>query len=379
MPKRTEHAARVAALAFLSLLAVARLGAADVSLQSSVPEPRDVSYAGRIALQVDLTDIDRRVFTIRERIPVKPGRVTLLYPQWLPGNHAPRGPIEQMAGLEFRSAGQRLAWQRDPLDVYAVHVQVPAGARELEVGFQLATPQGSDQGRVLVTTQLLNMQWNAVLFYPAGHYASRIDVAAEVKLPAEWQVGAALEVESRDGDVVKFRPQTLEMLVDSPLFAGRHHKELDLTPAAGAAAGNPPVRLQIFGESAANLAVTPEQHAAHRKLMSEAYAALGPPRFDRYDFLLALSDTLGGIGLEHMRSSENSQHPEFFTAWDAGVGERDLLAHELTHSWNGKYRRPARLWTPNYNVRMQDNLLWVYEGMTQYWCVVLTARAGRWN
>jgi predicted metalloprotease with PDZ domain len=161
------------------------------------------------------------------------------------------------------------------------------------------------------------------------------------------------------------------VLVDSPLFAGRHFRQVDLTPA-----GSPPVMLNVVADNAADLAITETQTAIHRALVRELYAALGPPRYDRYDLLLALTESLGGVGLEHHRSSENSQGPAYFRSWDEAVTDRDLLAHEFTHSWNGKYRRPARLWTPHYNTPMQDDLLWVYEGMTQYYGLVLAVRAG---
>jgi predicted metalloprotease with PDZ domain len=340
-----------------------------------VPPPRDRAYApGEIRVHVDARDVTRRILRVRETLPVRAGRLTLLYPQWLPGNHAPRGPIEQLTGLVINGGGARIAWRRDPLNVYAFHLDVPAGVTQLDIEFQVATPQASDQGRVIATANLLGLQWNQVVLYPAGYHAWRIVVRPSVELPAGWSQASALSVAQAAGERIDFNPAVLEDLVDSPLFAGRHRVTVDLAPGEAK-----PVRLNVFGEAATQVEIKPGHLATHRAIVRQAYAALGPPPYDRYDFLLALSDGFGGIGLEHHRSSENSQRPDYFTATDEDVSGRDLLAHEFTHAWNGKHRRPARLWTPNYNVPMQDDLLWVYEGMTQYYGMVLTARAGLWT
>ena len=338
-----------------------------------IPAPRNIPYPGTIGLQVDASDTQRRLLNVRETLPVQPGGLTLLYPQWLPGKHAPRGQLDQLAGLTIEANGKPVAWQRDPTYVYAFHVQVPAGTNTLELQFQVALPQVADGDNVIPTVDMLAVQWNRTVLYPAGYYARNIRVATRLRLPPQWRHASALTVNST-GDEIQFETVSLEDLVDSPLFAGRHFAQLDLAP------GQPvPVRLNVFAESATDLAVTPEQLEIHRAIMREAYAAYGPPPFDHYDFLLALSESFGGIGLEHLRSSENSLDPEYFRSWDQAVGDRDLLAHELTHAWNGKYRRPADLWTPQYNVPMQNSLLWVYEGMTEYYGMVLAARSGLWS
>lgn len=341
---------------------------------AEIAPARDVAYAGSIDLSVDLTDLERRLFQVRQSIPVKPGPLTLLYPQWLPGTHGPSGPIHALAGLIVTAQDQRLAWRRDPVNMYAFHLDVPDGAERIDLQFQFVSPQASEQGRVVATPEILGLQWNTVVLYPAGYYASRITVKAEVKLPAGWQFASALEVAARGNDRVEFAPTSLETLIDSPLFAGRHFKRVDLAPGADV-----PVHLNLVADAPARLEIKPEQLAAYRKLIQEAYAAFGTRAFDRYDFLLALSENFGGIGLEHHRSSENVHRPGHFTDWERNAPGRDLLAHELTHSWNGKRRRPADLWTANFNLPMQDSLLWVYEGQTQFWGIVLTARAGLWS
>ncbi|MFC4821686.1 M61 family metallopeptidase [Dokdonella ginsengisoli] len=342
----------------------------------TVPAPADAAYPGTITLNVDASDVGRRIFRVREEIPVAAGPLTLLYPQWLPGNHAPRGPIDKLAGLTIRGNGQPIAWRRDPVEVYAFHLDVPQGVGSLSVEFDFLSPQDSGQGRVVMTPDLLNLQWNTVALYPAGHYSSRITVAPSVKLPAGWQFGTALERAQGSGNAgdadgtIAFKPVPFDVLVDSPMFAGRHYKRIDLggTPA--------PVHLNLFADEAKSLEFKPEQMEPHKRLVQQARKLFGSQHYDRYEFLFALTDQLGGIGLEHLRSSENTRSPGYFTEWDKWASARDLLPHEYTHSWNGKFRRPADLWTPNFNVPMQGSLLWVYEGQTQYWGTVLAARSG---
>ncbi len=354
-------------VALLCLYCVTTANAAEI------PAPQDIVYPGTLTLSVDLTDLDRRLFLVRESVPVKPGPLTLLYPQWLPGTHGPNGPVNLLTGLIITARGRRLPWLRDPVNMYAFHIDVPADADHVDLEFQFASPQTAEQGRIVATPEILGLQWNTVVLYPAGYYTSRISVKADVKLPAGWQFGTALDVASRSADRVEFAPTSLDTLVDSPLFAGRHYKRVDLDPGAEV-----PVYANVVADAPSKLEIKPEQLAAYRKLMKEAYALYGTRAFDRYDFLLALTENFSGIGLEHHRSSENVHRPGHFTEWDKNAPGRDLLAHELTHSWNGKHRRPADLWTANFNVPMQDSLLWVYEGQTQYWGIVLTARSALW-
>ena len=360
------------ALALSSSPAFAQDAAPPPMLSTLVPAPVDTPYApGTIQLQVDATDLSQRVFKIRETVPVAAGPLTLLYPQWLPGNHSDSGPIDKLAGLTITANGQKLKWTRDPLNVYAFHVQVPDGVTSLAVEYQYLTPTDTSQGRVVMTPNMLNLQWNAVVLYPAGHYARRIDYAASVKYPSGWQAATALEVAGHDGDTVRYANVPLDILVDSPVYAGRYFKQIDLAPGAKV-----PVRLNVVADAAKYLETKPEQLQQHRNLVTQALKLYGAQHYDHYDFLFSISDQMSGNGLEHQRSSEDGEEASYFTEWEAKVGFSDLLAHEYTHSWDGKYRRPADLWTPNYNVPMQDSLLWVYEGQTQYWGNVLTGRSG---
>jgi predicted metalloprotease with PDZ domain len=361
---------RLAGLSLAVALALSSPFAAS-PVHAAVPLPADVAYPGTIAIDVDATDTAQRIFRVKQTMPVQAGPLTLLFPAWLPGNHAASGPIDKIAGLEITANGQRLEWKRDPLDVFAFHVEVPQGASMLSMQYQYLTPTGRDQGRVVMTPNMLNLQWNAVVLYPAGHYASGIQYAASVKYPAGFQAASALDVASRAGDTVRYQPVALDILVDSPVYAGRYFKTIDLAPGAKV-----PVRLNVVADAARYLEARPEHIEQHRELVRQALKLYGSQHYDHYDFLFSLSRQMGGNGLEHQRSSENGVGTDYFTGWDKKAGSTDLLGHEYTHSWNGKFRRPADLWTPNYNVPMQGSLLWVYEGQTQYWGNVLTARAG---
>jgi len=341
-----------------------------------IPTVSDQPYPGVLTLQVDASDLDRKIFRAQQTLPVQPGPLTLYYPRWLPGTHSPSANVAQLTGLQMQADGQRIEWTRDTLDVHAFHVEVPAGVTRLNLAFEYVSPLDGAHGRVMATPDMLGVQWDTVVLYPAGHAAAKIMVQPSVSLPPGWSFGTALETASRSGDTVRFKPVSVETLVDSPLFAGRHYKQIDLDPGA-AQAGRAPVRLHIVADQPMQLAATPEQIAAHRALVAQADALFGARHYAHYDFLLALSDNFGGIGLEHHQSSENGVKADYFTDWaKASVVGRDLLAHEYTHSWNGKFRRPADLTTPHFNVPMQNGLLWVYEGQTQFWGKVLAARSG---
>lgn len=346
-------------------------GPQPAPLPPAIPTPQDIAYpGGTIQLSVDVTQPAQGIMRVHETIPVaKSGPLTLYYPSWLPGNHKASGPINMLAGLTFRAGGQVVPWRRDTIDVYAFHIDVPDGAREVTADFQYLSPVESREGRVVSTDVIVNLEWNAVVLYPAGYFARRIPVQAEVKLPSGWGIGTALE-----GDNGRFKTTTLETLIDSPLLAGKYFSRVDIDPGAKV-----PVHLDIVADRPNQLKITPEQLAAHKALVQQAYKLYGSHHYDHYDFLLGLSAHVGGEGLEHHQSSEDITTEKYFTQWDKTFAGRDLLPHEYTHSWNGKFRRPADLWTPNYDVPMRGSLLWVYEGQTQFWGYVLAARSGLWN
>lgn len=373
MNRRMERqfARSLAAATILLALGAAAPGVAQTTLPA-VPTPRDVAFPGTVTLDVDATDVARGIFKVRQAIPVPAaGPMTLLYPEWLPGNHAPRGPVDKVAGLVISAGGETLSWRRDPLNVYAYHLDVPAGATSLDIAFQFVSPVTTAQGRIVATPVMLNLQWNQIALYPAGYNTARIPFAARVTLPDGWRQASGLDVKTTEGATTTFETVDFTTLVDSPLFAGQHFRQIDLDPGARI-----PIRLSLVADRPDQLEATPEQIAIHRRLVKEAYALFGPGRFNHYDLLLGLSETMGGIGLEHLRSSENNRGANYFTEWKDTPAGRDLLAHELTHSWNGKWRRPAGLATPSFDTPMQNYLLWVYEGQTQYWGNVLAARSG---
>jgi predicted metalloprotease with PDZ domain len=371
-------------LAGASAAVICGLGTASASAQGQpqpaaaappIAAPEDHPYPGMIHLAVDATDLARAIFRVRETVPVAgPGPLTLLYPKWLPGNHSPTGPIDKLAGLVITANGQPVEWKRDPVDVYAFHVEVPAGVQALDLTFQFLSPVSGHEGRIVMTPAMLNVEWNTVALYPAGYFTRQIHIEPSVTLPDGFRLATALETAATSGGATTFKPTTFNTLVDSPLIAGRNYQSFDLDPGGPAR-----VSLDVITDRPDELAVSPEQLAAHKALVQQAYKLFASHHYDHYDFLLSLSDKMGGAGLEHHQSSEDGTIPKYFADWDKTPAGRDLLSHEYTHSWNGKFRRPADLWTPNFNTPMRDSLLWVYEGQTQYWGFVLAARSGLWN
>ncbi len=334
----------------------------------AIPVARDVAFPGVIHLSVDATDKERGIFRVRETIPVAAaGPLTLLYPKWIPGDHAPAGPIRALAGMQFTANGHPLPWRRDPVDVFAFHIVVPPGTSSVEAQFQYLSPTDVAQGGITSTPEMTDLEWNTVVLYPAGYYVRRIKIEASVKLPEGWKAGTALEIARQDGSTLHFKQVPLDTLMDSPVFAGEYFRTETLAPN---------VRLNIIADQPEQLAITEEQLQFHRNLVTQAVKLFGAQHYDHYDFLLLLSSRADQLGLEHHRSSENGVHGDYFSEWKDNLPDRDLLPHEYTHSWDGKYRRPADLWTPDYRTPMQDSLLWVYEGQTEFWGFVLAARSG---
>ena len=362
----------------LAALLAASAPAVYAQVQNSAPQPvpyadpipaaKDVAYPGTLKILVDATDIAHGIFQTTQTVPVAgPGPLTLLFPKWLPGNHSPSGAIDKVAGLVITANGSPLDWTRDPVDVTAFTVDVPAGVKQVEVSFQFLAPTAGAQGRIVTTPDMLNLQPNQHTLYPAGYFVRQIPVDFSVTYPKGFKSATALEIASTNGDTVRYKTVSYETLVDSPIFAGRYYRKEELAPG---------VNLNIFADNADELKATPEQIQLHKNLVTQAVKLYGAQHYNHYDFLFAISDKQGGIGLEHQRSSENGVGLGYFTKWDDNVGARDLLPHEYTHSWNGKYRRGADLWTPDYRTPMRDSLLWVYEGQTQFWGIVLAARSG---
>src|SRR5581483_5054598 len=364
---------RIATVMTLCIAGTSASAAWAETAGAGIPPPKDTAYPGTIQIAVDASDTAQGIFRVHEVVPVHGRDLTLLYPQWIPGNHSPTGPIAMVAGLTITADGKAVSWKRDEYDVYAFHVSVPSGVSALNVDFQYLSGRSGFE-RIQMTGEMLSLEWNDVSLYPAGHYSRDITFAPSVTLPHGWQFGTALETASQSGDTTTFKPVTFNTLVDSPMYAGVYFKRVDLDPNRTL-----PVHPDIVADTPKDLEMTPEQVQVHRNLVTQAFRLYGSHHFDHYDFLYSLSDQLSGNGLEHHRSSEDGTRANYLVDWNNSAPGRDLLAHEFTHSWNGKFRRPADLWTPNFNVPMGDSLLWVYEGQTEYWGYVLTARSGMWT
>ena len=376
MPHSFSHrrgAAAVFAALYIALTATAHAqnspGPQPVPLPPPIVAPADTPYPGTISLLVDATNITDRILSVHETIPIKGRDITLLYPEWLPGTHSPSNPARELAGLIVTANGKRIPWVRDRVDMYAFHVEAPKDATMLDINFQYLAPQDPKRGRI--SAKFADVTWNSVLLYPAGYFSRDIKFETAIRLPEAWQFACSLDVKSQNGNLVQFKETTLNTLVDSPLYAGVNFKRLDLSTGP-----DNPVYLDVFADKPADLEITPEELQYHKNLVIEAQKLFNSHHYDRYDFLFSVSDIVSGKGLEHHQSSEDGSRANYFTDWGAGVAGRALLPHEYTHSWNGKFRRPADLWTPNFNVPMRNDLLWVYEGLTDYYGNVLTARSG---
>ena len=332
--------------------------------------------AQAIRLHVDLTDAPRNIYHAQLQIPVHAGEISLVFPKWIPGNHRPSGPIGGLTGIRMEAAGHPLSWQRDPVEMYEFHVNVPPGVATLNVFLDAITLLDSaGGGGPAASSNLLDLNWNAVVLYPKGARSDDVSFVSSVTLPVGWKFGTALRVARTTGDDVEFAPVSLTTLVDSPLIAGVHYCKIDLSKPGE----TPHHVMDTVADAEPDLAMTPQDAAAYEKLVVETGALFGARHYRQYHFLLTLSDQVGGHGLEHHESNDSVEAERALLDPDLHMLYADLVPHEFTHSWNGKYRRPAGLATPNYQEPMIADLLWVYEGLTQYLGTVLAARSGLWT
>jgi predicted metalloprotease with PDZ domain len=324
-------------------------------------------------VEVDARDAPRGIEHVHLVLPVTPGKLTLLYPKWLPGEHSPDGPVAGVSGLKFSSKGAPIAWQRNAENMYAFHLTVPAGANSLDVVFEVDAVAGAtDNNAVRTSTESLAIiLWNQLILYPSGTQSDDLQYKASLRLPAGWQFGTALPQDRVAGETAQFAQVSLTALIDSPVLSGRHFTTIEL-------GGAPAVHLHLAADSEAALAIPAATTEQLRKLVKEAAALFGATHYDEYHFLWTLSDQIAPEGIEHHQSSDN-RSPER-SLIDENLRRSsfnlDLLPHEYAHSWNGKFRRPAGLATGNYHSPMHGDLLWVYEGLTQYLGMVLSARSG---
>ncbi len=329
--------------------------------------------AAAIRLDVDLTDAPRRLIHAHLQIPATAGPLTLEYPQWIPGNHRPTGPIDNLAGVFIKAGGKDLAWQRDSVDMYAIHLTVPENVSNIDVSLDfLAVPGATGSGENGSTSpNMAVLEWNCAVLYPAGQPVANIPVEATLTLPDGWKFGTALKLAHQNGNKAAFETVSLEMLVDSPVITGKYFREFPLATDV-----MPKHFLDVASDVPEELELKPTLIDSYSRLVREAGALYRSRHYETYHFLLSLSDTVRGEGLEHHQSSDNGIKQKGLSDPNLFLYEAGLLPHEFTHSWNGKYRRPIGLATPDYKTPMQGNLLWVYEGMTEYWGTVLAARSG---
>ena len=349
----------------LLLATVALVGSAPCMASGTGDAP-----PGPVALTVQLPRPSQQIFDVQEVMPVKPGPLTLYYPKWIPGDHSPDGPIEEMMGLEITAGGKRIAWRRDEVDMFAFHLTVPEGVDRIDVRFQFPA---SDR----ITPHLMGLEWNVAALYYAGYRTKAETFQPTLVIPAGWGYASALKTERRSGETITFKPVPFNTLVDSPVIAGEYFREIDVTPPAS------PVHryLDMVGDSAAAIAISDAQVADFRRLVEQEQALFHSHHYDDYHLLLTLSDYTSKGGLEHHQSSDDRARSgaKMFADADHFMLDASLLPHEYTHSWNGKFMRPAQLWQPDFDRPEHGWGLWVYEGLTVYLGDMLTARSGLWS
>lgn len=378
--ERAPSSALVCGLMTVVCIAYLRFGICRaVANPVDAPTRATLSQSPTIELAVDARDVRHRIIGVHETIPISGAapEVVLLYPKWIPGDHAPDGPIGRLAGIGIQADGVSVAWYREAANVFAFHVPVPPGTNRLDVTFQYLAPSANVRDGALITRNIIAVKWPYLLLYEAGHPPESLQVHAQVRLPEGYSWTTSLLPEAPvEGatDQIAFVTVPLDVLVDSPLYAGIFTRQFALDAAI-----SQPINLTLFGERAEQVAMTSEQLAWHRSLVREADALFGSRPFAHYDMMVTLSASFGIDGLEHRQSSEIFLHPDYVRDWGATWDSRYLVAHEFVHAWNGKWRVPAGLHVQDLNTDPRLDLLWIYEGQTQYWAKVLSTRCGIWS
>src|SRR5580692_10347122 len=341
-----------------------------VAAQKNKTNPKSV--APTITVSVDASEAPRKIFHAQLTIPAAPGTLTLYYPQWIPGEHGPTGPIQDLAGLKFTANGQTLKWRRDLLDGWKFHVEVPAGVSTVNASLDFISPTGEEglfTGGASATDKMTVLSWNTVLLYPEGWTSDELTYLARLRLPEAWKFGTPLPVASQSGAELKFNPVSLTTLVDSPVIAGEYIRVVPLSE-------NTRQEMAIAADSPADLDAPQEELDHYKAPTDQALKLCGAQHFRDYHFIYSLSNHVAHFGLEHHESNDSRSSERSLVDADPRLLASGLLSHEYVHSWNGKYRRPADLATPDYEKPMQDDLLWVYEGLTSYLGDTLSARSG---
>jgi predicted metalloprotease with PDZ domain len=375
-PKLTGGFAAVALAlsAVMAGTATAQVGSGPTAAPTppALPTPLDRPFQGTIELAVDATDTDHQIFSVHETIPVQtPGDTVLLYAEWETASHAPTATVVELAGLMVRVDGKPSDWTRDPVDMHAFHVDVPKGARAISLDFQFLAPASAH----LLRPDMIDVPWQRVLLYPAGWYVRDIPVAAALTLSRGLTPYTALAFRAANDGTMRFQPVTLEQLVDAPVYAGRYARRILLNDHTAK-----PVALDLLADTQQDLAITDAEVEHMKVLIAQSLKTFGTAPYRHYDAIVTLSDVVspdgGGGGVEHLEEGENNLPAAYFTNTAQQLNNRDLIAHEFVHAWNGRWRQPFDLWSPTFNRPIGGSLLWVYEGQTEFWGRVLAARAG---
>jgi predicted metalloprotease with PDZ domain len=330
-----------------------------------------------ITINVDASEASRRLIRTTMRFPVTPGPLSLRYPKWIPGEHGPTGPIEDLVGIKVTASGQTIPqtipWTRDAVNMYEFHLTVPPGVAAIDVSAEFISPPetGGFSSGGSITSQLAVLSWNQFLLYPSGTPTDQLNYRATLKVPEGWRYATALPIESESGNQIVFKPASLTTLVDSPVQTGANFRTVDLNPG-----GAVPHLLHLAADSERATRISEEEIRHYRNLVQETIALFGASHYRDYHFLYTLSDHIAHFGLEHHESSDDRTDEDALVDEDHRRLAAGLLPHEFVHSWNGKFRRPAGLATADYDAPMKGNLLWVYEGLTEYLGEILTPRSG---
>jgi predicted metalloprotease with PDZ domain len=335
-----------------------------------------VAQAADLSVRLDAREIVRNHVHTDLTLNVKGGPLTLVFPKWLPGEHMPSGPLDTLIGMTMRAHGQLLSWQRDPKDPFAVSVTVPPGVSELDIALDsgLPTEGGSFTAGPTNSAQLAVLSWNQYVLLPKGRDAATLSTAASLRAPPQWQIACALEQQPQADGSVRLEEGSLARLIDSPVQIAHFARRIELPGSAPLPQLKHSIALAADSEEAMKL---PEDFAAgYGQLVAQSGMLFGTRMYRHYTWLLTLSDHVAHFGLEHHESSDDRVDENSVSDAPLREGVAELLAHEYVHSWNGKYRRPAGLLSADYQQPMDGTLLWVYEGMTQFWGTVLPVRAG---
>jgi predicted metalloprotease with PDZ domain len=344
-----------------------------LSLIATTTARAQLSPPGAITISVDATHAPQRILHAKLNIPVRPGSLTLYYPKWMPADHSPDGPIPNVAGLKFSAGGKEIAWVQDDVDMYAFNLEIPAGVNSIQASldFLISAPGPTIDFAASGSAKLFILMWNQVILYPKGWPARELSFQPSLTVPAGWKFNTSLPIASQSGNTITFSPVALDLLVDSPVQSGEFVRVYPLNPGE-----KPPHEVDVVSDDPWALEIPPGLVDSYKRLVAEAGALYQSHHYRDYHFLLTLSDNVLPLGQEHHESSDDRVAERTLVDPSARLLESGLFPHEFSHSWNGQYRRPSGLATPDFQAPMKGELLWVYEGLTEYLGTVLSARSG---